>query len=220
MKWFDNPQSIEQLKKQYRQLAKKHHPDAGGNNEIMQAINAEYQLCEKLIFMRQSSTTYASAKNNYTSSTTTYQTYSQRQEPPKASSSSKSSGAETGNAQTKKSPFYEHSYTTPKYNTYDSHQASKKHGEYNPSTQRDNYSSYNSTHKQNPFATQQSPASATKKKPKVFLGGGIFGLIVGIICCGCSFLFLYDALLMSITLVGGLFVLIASILLLIYARNT
>jgi hypothetical protein len=36
-------QSVRELKRYYRQLAAKHHPDRGGNLEIMQAINSEYQ---------------------------------------------------------------------------------------------------------------------------------------------------------------------------------
>ena len=36
------PQTIEELKKQYRELAHKHHPDRGGNVDTMKAVNAEY----------------------------------------------------------------------------------------------------------------------------------------------------------------------------------
>lgn len=42
MKWFNNPQSLEQLKKEYKTLAIKHHPDIGGSVKDMQEINAEY----------------------------------------------------------------------------------------------------------------------------------------------------------------------------------
>ena len=36
------PETLEELKTQYRQLAMKHHPDRDGDVEIMKAINAEY----------------------------------------------------------------------------------------------------------------------------------------------------------------------------------
>lgn len=42
MKWFNNPQTLEELKKQYKSLALKHHPDLGGNTQEMQEINSEY----------------------------------------------------------------------------------------------------------------------------------------------------------------------------------
>lgn len=49
MNWFNNPKSLEELKKQYKTLAMKHHPDHGGTVEDMQQINAEYdRLFEKL----------------------------------------------------------------------------------------------------------------------------------------------------------------------------
>lgn len=44
MKWFNNPQTLEELKKQYKQLAIKHHPDMGGSTQDMQEINAEYEM--------------------------------------------------------------------------------------------------------------------------------------------------------------------------------
>ncbi|MCL2311905.1 MAG: J domain-containing protein [Firmicutes bacterium] len=42
MKYFNNPETLEDLKKQYRELAFKHHPDRGGTNEDMKAVNNEY----------------------------------------------------------------------------------------------------------------------------------------------------------------------------------
>ncbi len=42
MKWFTNPTILEELKKEYKKLVFKHHPDRGGRTEDMQEINAEY----------------------------------------------------------------------------------------------------------------------------------------------------------------------------------
>lgn len=44
MKWFINPRTLEELKKQYKTLAFKYHPDCGGNVKDMQAINNEYDI--------------------------------------------------------------------------------------------------------------------------------------------------------------------------------
>lgn len=45
MKWFNNPKSLEELKKDYKRLAMKHHPDvSGGNDADMKEINAEYDM--------------------------------------------------------------------------------------------------------------------------------------------------------------------------------
>ena len=42
-KWFKNESSVEELRKQYKKLLKKFHPDnEGGNAEFTQEINAEY----------------------------------------------------------------------------------------------------------------------------------------------------------------------------------
>jgi curved DNA-binding protein CbpA len=53
MKYFiPMPETLEQLKKTYRKLAQKFHPDAGGSDEAMKAINAEYTvLFEKLKYV-------------------------------------------------------------------------------------------------------------------------------------------------------------------------
>lgn len=44
MKWFNNPRTLEELKKQYKHLALKHHPDLGGSTADMQEINREYDI--------------------------------------------------------------------------------------------------------------------------------------------------------------------------------
>lgn len=41
-KYFENVRTLEELRKQYKELLKLHHPDNGGSLEIMQEINAEY----------------------------------------------------------------------------------------------------------------------------------------------------------------------------------
>lgn len=47
MKHFDNVKTAADLKKAYLELAKKHHPDKGGDPEVMKAINAEYEQIRK-----------------------------------------------------------------------------------------------------------------------------------------------------------------------------
>ena len=48
-RYFRNPQTLEDLKKQYRELALKYHPDRGGSNEAMKAINSEYDELFKIL---------------------------------------------------------------------------------------------------------------------------------------------------------------------------
>ncbi len=47
--YFKNVNSIEELKRQYKTLAFKHHPDRGGKLEDMQRINAEYDELYKRV---------------------------------------------------------------------------------------------------------------------------------------------------------------------------
>ena len=50
MKYFKNVQTIEQLRKQYKELLKKYHPDnENGSEEITKAINNEYEQLFKLL---------------------------------------------------------------------------------------------------------------------------------------------------------------------------
>jgi curved DNA-binding protein CbpA len=67
MKWFTNPQTLEELKKQYKTLVFTHHPDKGGRTEDMQAINAEYEaLFARLKNVRKSAdgTIYTTKEEN------------------------------------------------------------------------------------------------------------------------------------------------------------
>ena len=48
-KHFDNISTLEELRKQYKELLKIHHPDNGGNVSEMQEINSEYDRMFKLL---------------------------------------------------------------------------------------------------------------------------------------------------------------------------
>lgn len=39
MRYFTNCKNLDELKKEYRRLSMIHHPDRGGDPEIMKAIN-------------------------------------------------------------------------------------------------------------------------------------------------------------------------------------
>lgn len=66
-KYFENISTLEDLRKQYKELLKLHHPDNGGNLEIMQAVNAEYDRMFKTLKDRHEngSTENNNANTNY-----------------------------------------------------------------------------------------------------------------------------------------------------------
>lgn len=48
MKWFNNPTSMDEVKKQYKSLIRVYHPDNGGDLDKMKEINVEYnELCDR-----------------------------------------------------------------------------------------------------------------------------------------------------------------------------
>lgn len=47
--YFKNCKTLEDLKREYRKLALKHHPDRGGDAEIMKTINLEYEKMFKIL---------------------------------------------------------------------------------------------------------------------------------------------------------------------------
>lgn len=49
MKYFKNINTLEELRKQYKELLKKYHPDNGGDVEAMKSINVEYDSLFKTL---------------------------------------------------------------------------------------------------------------------------------------------------------------------------
>jgi hypothetical protein len=47
MKWFQNVNTLDELRTMYRKLAMQYHPDRGGSTQAMQEINAEYDYLSK-----------------------------------------------------------------------------------------------------------------------------------------------------------------------------
>lgn len=47
MKWFQNIETLKDLRKEYRRLAIKYHPDNGGDEDILKQINNEYDILFK-----------------------------------------------------------------------------------------------------------------------------------------------------------------------------
>ncbi len=63
-KYFENISNLQELRKQYRDLLKKHHPDNGGNEETMKSINAEYDKLFKMLKDRHESKSADSTANS------------------------------------------------------------------------------------------------------------------------------------------------------------
>lgn len=69
-KYFNNINTLEELRKQYKELLKLYHPDNGGNLETMQEINAEYDQMFKILKDRHENnccSDKASTNNDYSS---------------------------------------------------------------------------------------------------------------------------------------------------------
>lgn len=66
-KYFENINTLEELRKQYKELLKLHHPDNGGDLETMQAVNAEYDRMFKILKDQHenSNADYGNANTNY-----------------------------------------------------------------------------------------------------------------------------------------------------------
>lgn len=53
MKYFVNIKNLDELKREYRRLSKIHHPDCGGDEEIMKAINNEHDELFEVLKVQQ-----------------------------------------------------------------------------------------------------------------------------------------------------------------------
>lgn len=58
IEFFESVATLVDLKKQYKVLAFKHHPDRGGNTAIMQKINSEYDFLMRKIINETDSDSY------------------------------------------------------------------------------------------------------------------------------------------------------------------
>lgn len=67
MTYFKNVDTLEELRKQYKELLKKYHPDnENGSTEVTQAINTEYEKLFKVLKDRHESKTTGSDKDKTT----------------------------------------------------------------------------------------------------------------------------------------------------------
>lgn len=64
--YFSNVQTLEELRKQYRDLLKKYHPDNGGSEEETKAINVEYERLFKILKNKHDSQQHNTSSNNTT----------------------------------------------------------------------------------------------------------------------------------------------------------
>lgn len=65
MKYFKNVSNLSELRKQYKELLKKYHPDNGGNVVDMQEINAEYDNLFKMLKEKHDSKATDSNKTSF-----------------------------------------------------------------------------------------------------------------------------------------------------------
>ena len=66
MKHFNNVSNLSELRKQYKNLLKKYHPDnANGSTEATQKINAEYDRLFKMLKDKHNSKTTDSDKTSF-----------------------------------------------------------------------------------------------------------------------------------------------------------
>ena len=63
-KYFNKINTLEELRKQYKELLKIHHPDNGGNVADMQEINAAYDQLFKGLKDKHNSKTESSTKES------------------------------------------------------------------------------------------------------------------------------------------------------------
>lgn len=75
--YFKNVQSFEDLKNQFKTLARKNHPDAGGDSEIMKAINCEYDALFPIWKSRYNATVSQGANTTETAYSTRSEFYTQ-----------------------------------------------------------------------------------------------------------------------------------------------
>ena len=65
MKYFNNVSNLSELRKQYKELLKIHHPDNGGNVADMQEVNAQYDKLFKMLKDKHDSKATDSDKTSY-----------------------------------------------------------------------------------------------------------------------------------------------------------
>ena len=68
MTWthFQGCETVEDVRARFKDLAKRHHPDLGGDTETMQSINAEYQAVMERLNGRSRDTSADSSKWSWT----------------------------------------------------------------------------------------------------------------------------------------------------------
>lgn len=71
-KYFKNISILEELRKQYKELLKTHHPDNGGDVGTMQEINAEYDSLFKALKRQHEESESRNAAGNSNSDNTKY----------------------------------------------------------------------------------------------------------------------------------------------------